>query len=215
MFDLVSDMLRQYEVGRLATKIHGEIKLPRLLGLTEGAVRAVGINRAVVVAQRVAAQTGKNVVVPIPGSGKSRLIKSVAGEEIALQANAGTLKGLGADPYVDALINPAIRGPMPERLVRIGHRGPVEAERFRELTNEGANAAATAQGMIPTQPTLRNPALVGPAVAAGAKMNPPGYRAPWGFLGGRVREPLPSVVARQGRNLTNYGRLWGGSGYGY
>ena len=145
MFDLISQMMDEFSTGRRA--VPANVNIPSVIGIKTSAVEAMGQARAQEYALRLSAATAKPVVVPIPGTGQSIVVRSAGAPSVPTPS----LRGLG-------------RGPVTETRV-----GKVRSEEFRSKAilertyNASRGMPSQAPGVFATD------ALVAKAVGAGSR----------------------------------------------
>jgi hypothetical protein len=121
MFDLISNMHRQYGIGQRAAPANR--LLPVAWNIPKDAVRAMGFSAAVRQAAKVASRTGRPVSVPVPGSRRRKVV-------MPARKRAPRF----AVPKVKASVLPAmVRGPKPDSMIRPGQRGPASPGQLKKM----------------------------------------------------------------------------------
>lgn len=107
-----------------------------MLGMAEKKVKKMGFERAQRVAYAVACRSGRPVLVPIPGTGRSQVVRP----KTKSKTKSKTMS-LAIVPKKRALVLQAqVRGNMPEGGVKPGNRGPVPPGVLRALSAKKARA---------------------------------------------------------------------------
>ena len=121
MFDLISNMHRQYGIGQRATPANR--LLPVAWNIPKDAVRAMGFSAAVRQAAKIARKTGRPVSVPVPGSRKRKVVMPPRRRPSRF-----------AVPKMKTAILPArVRGPQPDTMIRPGQRGPASPRQLKRM----------------------------------------------------------------------------------
>ncbi len=186
-----------------------------MLGMAEGKVRRMGYKRATQQAYAIACKYGRPVLVPIPGTGRSKVVRPGGGRRTTL----------AVVPKKKALVLTAQqRGPMPEGSVATGHRGPVDNRTLRILAKkkamvdaarnaadrtQDARAAKKASHHMSQKAVGRKAAKLGlPPQAKAALMQGKRMRRRSGAAGGKMSRSMRRQQSKMFRSDKN---TWAGS----
>jgi len=176
MFDLISNMHRQYGIGQRAAPANR--LLPVAWNIPKDAVRAMGFSAAVRQAAKVASRTGRPVKVPVPGTRKFKVVRPPRKRKRKRPPRF-------AVPKVKAAVLPAmVRGPKPDSMIRPGQRGPASPRQLKKMALieerrakiDAVRAKRRFRGRRPPSPVVATkvvlPAKPGPAKPGPTKGGP-------------------------------------------